>query len=155
MWYVNKNNQQIGPIDEGEIVRGLLGKIYTSDTPVWRQGMINWLPMIQTDLVKYFIHTQAPPAIIIQPSFSVTNSSILRAVCKCKEHSEGDLVIAIKNGPAENWGCFAWVFSVLIVLLTLGAAAPLVGAYMLFEYLFSPSYRCQYCSAPIEKNQFR
>ena len=78
-----------------------------------------------------------------------------KAVCECKNFSESDKVIAIRQKPLETWGLFSWTFVLLLVLGTGGGAFPFVLGWVLGGYWLNPTYRCQFCRKAVNKNQFR
>ncbi|MEN8126333.1 MAG: GYF domain-containing protein [Planctomycetota bacterium] len=41
-WYYRLNEQQIGPVDQDEIIRLLIQQILTIDSYAWTEGMENW-----------------------------------------------------------------------------------------------------------------
>lgn len=79
----------------------------------------------------------------------------VKAICECKQLSEGNPVIAIRQKPLESWGFFTWIFTIILLIITAGGYLPFVIGWVLGGYLLSPTYRCQYCKLEIGKNQFR
>lgn len=79
----------------------------------------------------------------------------VKAVCNCKNFNENDLVIAVKEKPAERWGCLLWSINSFLVLITWGSWFTVLGGYYIFGYFLLPTYLCQFCNSEIEKNQFR
>ncbi len=79
----------------------------------------------------------------------------VRAICECRDKSETDLVVGVREEPLSKWGCVTWGFVVLGVLITAGGCLPLLGGFMLVGYLFFPKYGCQFCGRRISPNQFR
>ena len=67
MWYVSKNNQQIGPLDERDIAVGLAQGDYGAQTMVWRAGWTQWCPITQCELAKY-LPRAAIPGIDLTPT---------------------------------------------------------------------------------------
>lgn len=61
MWYYTLNNQQVGPVDEGEIKKQIAVGTITHGTLVWTNGMENWQPIGQTPLASY-MGAVIPPA---------------------------------------------------------------------------------------------
>lgn len=53
MWFVNSNNQQLGPFDERDIAVGLARGVYNAHTMVWREGWPSWLALAKTELAKH------------------------------------------------------------------------------------------------------
>lgn len=78
----------------------------------------------------------------------------VKAVCNCKNFNENTLVIAVKESPAERWGCLLWSINLFLVLITWGGWLTILGIYVIYKYL-SPTYLCQFCNSEIVKNQFR
>lgn len=79
----------------------------------------------------------------------------IRAICKCKELAENNLVVGIRQEPFATWGFFTWMFNILLVLISAGGWLPFIGGWVLGNYWLQPKYHCQYCKAEIEKNQIR
>lgn len=79
----------------------------------------------------------------------------VKGTCKCKNYSETDLIIAIREKPLERWGCLTWLFTIFMIIITWGGWTPLVVAWVLGKYFLSPVYRCQFCSNKLNKEQFR
>ena len=46
-WFYAENDQQQGPISEGELRNLWTVKTVTDDTLVWRDGMTDWIPYSQ------------------------------------------------------------------------------------------------------------
>lgn len=47
MWYYAQNGQQVGPVSPEELKNLLSSQALVRDTPVWREGMAQWLPANQ------------------------------------------------------------------------------------------------------------
>ena len=60
MWYISRNSQQIGPIDERDIAVGLAQGIYGAETMVWREGWSQWSPISHSELAKYLPRVAIP-----------------------------------------------------------------------------------------------
>ncbi len=60
-FYVAINNQQVGPLNEQDIIRMVSNKQIDKDTLVWTPGMISWKPIEQTPSVLRIIATAPPP----------------------------------------------------------------------------------------------
>ncbi len=55
-YYMAKNGQQFGPIDESELlINGL-----TADTLVWHEGMAQWLPAAQLPELAHLLQPEPP-----------------------------------------------------------------------------------------------
>jgi len=79
----------------------------------------------------------------------------VKAICKCKQLSETEPVLAIKEKPLESWGFFTWIITIILVVVTAGGWLPFVIGWVLGSYFLAPTYRCQYCKSNIDKDQFR
>ncbi|HET6429484.1 MAG TPA: DUF4339 domain-containing protein [Phycisphaerae bacterium] len=60
-WYYTFNGQRMGPIAQGQLAGMLAGGQVGPDTPVWRQGMPQWLPAWQVEELKQFGSPAPPP----------------------------------------------------------------------------------------------
>lgn len=61
MWYYELNQTQNGPVDEA-VVAGLLANgTLTVNTLVWREGLVDWVPLHQTELSRSAVTASAPP----------------------------------------------------------------------------------------------
>jgi hypothetical protein len=59
-WYYIYGNMQVGPLTD-EVIAGLIGSgTVRPSTPVWREGMEDWLTAERTELASKFI-AQAEP----------------------------------------------------------------------------------------------
>ena len=61
MWYYQENYQRIGPIDSAEVERLIREGQINRSTKVWREGMTDWQPAIQTELRGIFLKSLPPP----------------------------------------------------------------------------------------------
>jgi hypothetical protein len=85
------------------------------------------------------------------------NMDTIKAVCKCKDFSEDDLVIAVKRSSFQfikEWGFFTELMVVILTIATGGAWLFFVLGYKSNE-IIGTKYSCQYCDAIIEKKNFR
>ena len=80
---------------------------------------------------------------------------VVKAVCKCRNFSEDDLVIGVRQAPLETWGCGTWMGAMLLLILSGGTLLPFMIGYIIARNYFHPDYRCQFCNAKIEPKQFR
>lgn len=67
MWYYVLNNQQAGPTDENGLKGLLQAQTITSSTLMWKEGMADWVPFNQTELV-YLLPASINPVIAAQPT---------------------------------------------------------------------------------------
>lgn len=64
MWYYTLNNQQVGPVEEGEIRKLVTSGVITPATMLWTNGMANWAPIGQTQLASLVAGSAiAPPPV--------------------------------------------------------------------------------------------
>ncbi len=62
VWYVVERNQQIGPLDEGEVRERLRLPDHGPGTPVWTEGMPDWAPAGSVDAFgSFFTPSPATP----------------------------------------------------------------------------------------------
>jgi hypothetical protein len=83
--------------------------------------------------------------------------SMVKAVCKCKDMSEDDLAVAIKEERfafIQKWGFWTWVFVIMLTLLTGGIWLLFIAIYY-FKDILNPKYICNQCSRSVSPNQFR
>lgn len=81
----------------------------------------------------------------------------INAVCECKKLSENDKVVAIQKTPFS--GGYNWIWAVLLfgVAIFLDSDEILIGAlgFVLWDYVVSPKFECQYCNKEIVKESYR
>jgi hypothetical protein len=66
-WYFMNGDKQEGPIEQDAITKLIQSGQITGNTPIWRDGMANWLKLSQTELAP-LAHTVNEP-----PSFAGTS----------------------------------------------------------------------------------
>lgn len=82
---------------------------------------------------------------------------MIKAVCKCKNMSEDDLVVAVRRERfyfIEEWGVLIWIMVALLTFLTGGFWLLFIVGYH-YEDIFKPKYYCNQCGAMIPAKQFR
>jgi hypothetical protein len=70
MWHYEKDSQQFGPVSVDEIEQLFRSGSINGSTPVWREGMSEWQPLIETDLVAMWNNLRAhslPPKLPASP----------------------------------------------------------------------------------------
>ena len=83
--------------------------------------------------------------------------SIQNAVCDCKDLSEKDLVLAIKQERfvwIEKWGCLTWLLAIIMCLLTGLIWIGMIIGWHLGD-IINPKYVCQLCNRKIKNKQLR
>jgi len=74
---------------------------------------------------------------------------IIKAICKCRDMDEGNIVLAIKPGRfafIEKWGFFTWLNVSILVSATRSVwIAAIIGWH--FGDIFNPKYHCNQCDA--------
>ena len=83
--------------------------------------------------------------------------SIVKAICDCKDRSEDDLVLAIKQGRFSwfnDWGFFKIMVTLILLLATDGIWIFFVLGWKL-SHIVDPPFLCQFCDSKIEKEQLR
>jgi len=77
MWYYTLNNQQVGPVEEGEIKKLVEAGTITQSTLVWTAGMANWTPIGQSALAP-LIGGVVPPvsAAVTPPPIVITDPEV-------------------------------------------------------------------------------
>ena len=83
--------------------------------------------------------------------------NMIQAVCECKNMSETDLVIALKDEPFSfigKWSLWTWIAVFILTLLTGGFwLAVIFGVHL--KDIVKPKYRCNQCGRDIDPQQFR
>ena len=54
--FIHKNNEQLGPFDDGQVLASFRVGVYSPDDLAWREGMAEWQP-----LRNLYPSTQLPP----------------------------------------------------------------------------------------------
>jgi hypothetical protein len=96
MWYYSTNNQQQGPVTEGQLVKLLQDLTISPNTLVWKEGMPQWAALSQTELSRLLpaqvsTPTLYPPAPLASaPAYQQTyNAQLLKpAVQRIKEFKD-------------------------------------------------------------------
>ena len=81
----------------------------------------------------------------------------IRAVCKCKDYSENELVLAVKRTSFQfitEWGFFTILFVITLTILTGGLWLAVILGWKLDE-IIGNNYSCQFCNTKIDKKNFR
>ena len=61
LWYYESNGAQHGPVDEAAAVALLANGTMTVRSLVWREGLVDWVPLQQSELSRYLAVPSAPP----------------------------------------------------------------------------------------------
>lgn len=81
----------------------------------------------------------------------------IQAICECKNMSESDLVVAVKDEPFNfiaSWSLWTWIAVFMLTLLTGGIwLAVIFGVHL--NDIIKPKYRCNQCNRDIHPQQFR
>ncbi|RLA66636.1 MAG: hypothetical protein DRQ78_03895 [Epsilonproteobacteria bacterium] len=83
--------------------------------------------------------------------------NMIQAICECKNMSEADFVIAVKDEPfsfIDKWGFWTWFVVFVLTLITSGIWLAVIFGAHLIEIL-NPKYRCSQCNRDISPQQFR
>lgn len=79
-WFTLRDNKQEGPFTEAELVEFAGANRLSGQTPVWREGMAQWLPLGQTELADLIgvppIET-APPKYVAKAAHKFVNPTTL------------------------------------------------------------------------------
>ncbi|MBN2164424.1 MAG: DUF4339 domain-containing protein [Pontiellaceae bacterium] len=62
MWYYIQNNERQGPVDENAVDELVAQEIITRQTLVWKEGMADWKPAVETELSTRFKEAPDIPA---------------------------------------------------------------------------------------------
>ncbi|MDP6676224.1 MAG: DUF4339 domain-containing protein [Pirellulales bacterium] len=62
-YYADRNDDQVGPVDQSEIDNLIKTGVITQDTEVWRDGMADWIAAGTTELKGSFSTSGPPPRI--------------------------------------------------------------------------------------------
>jgi len=82
---------------------------------------------------------------------------MVKALCKCKNMSEDDLIVAVRRERfyfIEDWGILIWIMVVILTLFTGGFWLLFVAGYH-YKDILKPEYYCNQCGAKIPSKQFR
>gem|GEM_PF-2078829 len=82
--------------------------------------------------------------------------SNVKAICRCKDYSKKDPVIAIRStsfGFIERWGFFTWLIVIVLTLMTGGAWLIIIIGYHIPDIL-NPKFYCSNCGSTIKENNF-
>ncbi len=60
-WYYETNGERNGPVSEETLLQLLKNNTLTTESVVWKAGMVNWLPISNTDLKEKVQYTTPPP----------------------------------------------------------------------------------------------
>jgi GYF domain 2 len=60
-WYFMNGDKQEGPVEQDRITELIQSGQVTGNTPVWRDGMGDWLQLSQTELAPLIPSIKAPP----------------------------------------------------------------------------------------------
>lgn len=117
---------------------------------------------IDSDLCKYcgtnqikFINSNKGSFDNRSSSYFNNKSSVLRGTCECRNYSEEDLVILIKEKLFQRWGCLLWAINGCLVLISHGTWIIVLIIWGLWKYFVLSQYICQFCDNRISKKQFR
>jgi hypothetical protein len=80
-----------------------------------------------------------------------------KAVCACKDCSEQDNVVAVRESRFAffgKWGFFSWIFNFIVVLVFPGIWIGAIIGWN-FNAIFYPKYKCNQCGAELETKNFR
>ena len=83
--------------------------------------------------------------------------STQNAVCDCKDRSEKDLVLAIRQGRfawLEGWGCLTCFLVFIMIVLTAGIWVFFILGWHIRD-IVNPKYACQFCSRQMKNEQLR
>jgi hypothetical protein len=61
LWYYETNGERKGPVREETLLQLLKNNTLNPDSVVWKVGMVNWLPISNTDLKEKVLYTTPPP----------------------------------------------------------------------------------------------
>ena len=62
-WYYNRNNQQVGPVDDAAVKDLIAAGTITASTMVWQNGMPSWQPAGATPLAALLPPGGPPPVV--------------------------------------------------------------------------------------------
>ena len=94
MWFYALHNQQQGPVEEEQLKLLLLSRTIDSSSLVWREGMAQWTPLGQTELVKFL------PAAVAMPA----GAPVVPVVPPTPGYSPADNPLAGKTGCHAHQG---------------------------------------------------
>jgi hypothetical protein len=124
MWHYQKDNQPTGPIDFSEVEALIHKSQITRSTKVWREGMADWQPAIETELQSVFSQNMpppvAPPSIAPSPPIYQTASSQISPA--------GD-VKRLDNWFLTFWICMAAGIPLSFIIIGVGGIIAAIVFY--------------------------
>jgi len=79
--YIRKNNEQIGPFDENQVLDGIRDGVYASNDLAWREGMAGWEPLeslYPSSSVPLPGPPPLPPSVVAQKEQHIGDSAGVR-----------------------------------------------------------------------------
>ena len=83
MWYYAFNARRMGPVTQGQLAAMLAGGQLSSHTPVWRQGMADWLPASRVEALRAASVPTPPPLTSPVPRATPDDKKIKNARQNC------------------------------------------------------------------------
>ncbi len=134
-----KNGTRAGPVEEHEIERLINTSVVTRKTPVWREGMNNWMPAGKTEFKPVFTgkssktalpSTTKPPLSTLRPSSASSGS----------DGGLGDYLLSIPSAfayPLSSGGVIVLVIGTIFFMISRihGLLASFVNAYFVAYFL--------------------
>ena len=130
MWHYLSNNESTGPVSTADMIALVSQRQIANDTMIWREGMEEWAPLDQTDLLDHFDKLSAPPPLpraVEKPKpleFDLAKELPSPTARKAAQEEAAlhDLVGTVAKGA--NW--FYWIAGLSVLNLALTAMkAPL------------------------------
>jgi len=60
-YFYGVNGQQIGPVNFNQLRILFANRTINKDTFIWKQGMVNWIPLKEIEELKSFLGGATPP----------------------------------------------------------------------------------------------
>lgn len=123
-WHYETGGEKLGPFAEGDFIGLISTGIVKSSTPVWRQGMADWLAAGTTELNKHFTDTGAPKPETVQ------------AVAAANQKAEEARTRQIKpQGETRSVSGFQKWLQISLMMYAIGAIVGMtISAWTLYFY---------------------
>ena len=130
-WYYTVNGRRMGPVAQSQLAGMLAGGQVGPHTPVWRQGMPNWLPASQVAELKQSGSPVPPPMTSPIPASPGLDRKVKNAKQNCIAMFVIFVALAVLmvGGLAVQLGAPAGAAPAAVGMGCIGWAAPLAAIF--------------------------
>jgi len=128
MWHYIKDNQSAGPVDVSEVEALIRNNQITRSTKVWREGMSDWKPAIETELQSAFQQDTPPP--VAPPALTPSPLSYQPQ----NQLPTAEDVKRLNNWFLTYWICMAAGMPLTILIIGIGGVIAGVVFYCLIMH---------------------